>query len=396
MLTEATPIAGMARILILYASLGSGHIYAAQALREAFGRYPNVEVRVEDALAYASPILRETLTRAYEQLSEKAPRLYRLIYEGSDTSDLRESMSNTLLLSKIERPFFRKFEQLIKEESPDVFICVQQIPSRLLQLVQKEYGLRQPHYVVITDMVAHSTWINYDVDGYFLAGDLTAELLIKDGIDPLLLHITGIPIKLEICEPKPMQQMRLKHNLPIEQPLVALFGGGLQPQRVRTIVRRLLESPLRGTLVVVAGRNHALEAALANLEDGPQMHLYSLGRIDFVDDLIAASDVVVTKAGGLIASEVIARGTPLVIIDPIPGQEEWNADAIAAYGVGIQLRLLEMVAPTVQFLMEQPEHLAFMRERAKVFGRPRAALTIAERILAMLDIRLEAQVLDAQ
>ncbi|BAC91170.1 glr3229 [Gloeobacter violaceus PCC 7421] len=378
--------ASMPRILIFHASLGSGHIHAANALGEAFSRYPDVEVRIEDALAYASPILRETLIRAYEQLSEKAPQLYRLIYEGSDVSDLKESMSNTLLLSKIERPFFRKFEQLIKQTAPDVFICVQQIPSRLVQLFKQEFDWPQPHYVVITDAVAHSTWINYEVDGYFLASDLTANILTKQGVDPELLHVTGIPVKLEIAEAKPARQMRERHDLPLDAPVIALFGGGLQPRRVRLMVAGLLESPFAGTLAVVAGRNHALGTALADLEDGPAMRLRSLGQIDFVDDLIAASDLVITKAGGLIASEVMARGTPMVIVDPIPGQEEWNADAIAAYGAGIQLRLPEMVAPTVQFLLSAPEHLAFMRFQARKYGRPTAALAVVESILARLSV----------
>jgi processive 1,2-diacylglycerol beta-glucosyltransferase len=375
----------MPRILILYASLGSGHSYAANALGKAFERHPGVEVQIEDALAYASPILRETLTRAYEQLSEKAPRLYRLIYEGSDVSDLKDSMSNTLLLSKIERPFFKNFEQLIKTSAPDVFICVQQIPSRLLQLLRQENDeLPQPHYVVITDTVAHSTWINYGVDGYFVASELTASILIKQGIDPKLLKVTGIPVNLEILHPKPSEEMRIQHDLPLDVPVITLFGGGLQPRRVRVMVTGLLESSMPGMLVVATGRNQALGPALADLTDGPHMQLRLLERINYIDDLIAASDVVITKAGGLIASEVIARGTPLVIIDPIPGQEEWNADAIAAYGVGIQLRLPEMVAPAVQFLLSQPDHLAFMRHQASKFGRPQAAIDIVNFVLAQV------------
>jgi processive 1,2-diacylglycerol beta-glucosyltransferase len=373
------------RILILYASLGSGHSHAAHALGRAFERHPGVEVQIEDALAYASPILRETLTRAYEQLSEKAPRLYRLIYEGSDVSDLKDSMSNTLLLSKIERPFFKKFEQLIKTSAPDVFICVQQIPSRLLQLLKQDNDqLSQPHYVVITDTVAHSTWINYGVDGYFVASELTANILIKQGIDPALLQVTGIPVNLEILNPKCSEEKRIQHDLPLEVPVITLFGGGLQPRRVRVMVTGLLESSMPGILVVATGRNQALGPALADLTDGPHMQLRLLERIDYIDDLIAASDIVITKAGGLIASEVTARGTPLVIIDPIPGQEEWNADAIAAYGVGIQLRLPEMVAPAVQFLLSQPDHLAFMRYQASKLGRPQAAIDIVNFVLAQV------------
>jgi processive 1,2-diacylglycerol beta-glucosyltransferase len=105
------------------------------------------------------------------------------------------------------------------------------------------------------------------------------------------------------------------------------------------------------------------------------------GRIDFVDDLVAASDLVITKAGGLMVSEVLARGTPLLVIDPIPGQEEWNADYVVSAGAGVQLRMPEAVPYTTLNLLAQPGRLAAIRERSLTAGRPRAALDIAEIVL---------------
>ena len=372
----------MPRILILYASLGSGHLHAAKALEQAFAYYPDFTIQIEDAFDYASPILRETLTRLYKRLSEKAPELYRVIYEGSDTDDLEESMNGNLALAQIERPFYKRLERLVKEANPDIIICVQQIPSRILQLMDQEGKLPQPHYVVVTDVIAHSTWINYGVTGYFLPSDLTADVLVQRGVDKSLLHVTGIPVKLEIAEPKSKAAMRIEHDLPVNCPVVTLFGGGLHCKRVRLMVTKLLESEFPGMLVVVAGRNDALGETLSELTDGTQMRLRKLGMIDYVDDLVTASDLVITKAGGLITSEVLARGTPMVIIDPFPGQEEWNADAITAFGAGVQLRLPEMVPPTVMHLLNHSEQLEFMRDRARLLGQPRAALEIAERVVS--------------
>ncbi|NJR66181.1 MAG: UDP-N-acetylglucosamine--LPS N-acetylglucosamine transferase [Leptolyngbyaceae cyanobacterium CRU_2_3] len=375
----------MKRILILYASLGSGHISAAKALREAFVRYPGVEVQIEDALEHANPILRETITTLYERLSEQAPKLYRVIYEGSDVEDLEESMSDNLLFAKIERPFLRDLERLVKDSRSDAIICVQQIPSRLLQLLDREGELPQPHYVVVTDVMAHSTWLSPGVEGYFLPSDLTAKVLIQRGVDASLVYVTGIPIKLEITEPKLPKEVRLRHHLPVDAPVVTLFGGGLQVKRVRVIITKLLESSNPGLLVVVAGRNETLLEKLADLSDGSQMQLRKLGSIDYVDDLVVASDLIITKAGGLITSEVMARGTPMIIIDPFPGQEEWNADAVTTMGAGIQLRLPEMVSPAVVHLLSHPEQLSFMRQQSQKMGQPGAALKIAEIVLEKLN-----------
>lgn len=374
----------MTRILILYASLGSGHVSAAKALREAFSRFPGVEVQIEDALEHANPILRETLTTVYERLSERVPKLYRVIYEGSDVADLEESISDNLLFAKIERPFLRDLERLVRDSRSDAIICVQQIPSRLLQLLDRKGELPQSHYVVVTDVMAHSTWISPGVEGYFLPSDLTAEVLVQRGVDASLVHVTGIPIKLEIAEPKSKAEMRSRHNLPIEGPVITLFGGGLQVKRVRQMVTKLLESSVGGVLAIVAGRNETLLEKLADLTDSDQLKLRKLGSIDYVDDLVVASDLVITKAGGLITSEILARGTPMIIIDPFPGQEEWNADMVAMIGAGIQLRLPEMVSSAVAHLLSHPEQLAFMQQQSQAMGQPRAALKIAELVLDSL------------
>jgi len=376
----------MKRILILHASLGAGHLNAAKALTEAFSLFPGVEVLSEDALAYASTIYRSAVTQAYKQLSEKAPQLYKAFYEGSNIDDLEKSLDNNLAWAKLERPFFQQLGQFVKAIDPDAIVCVQQIPSRLLHLLEKDDQTSSPQYVVVTDVIAHSTWLNYGVEGYFLPNSLSANLLIRRGVNPSLLHVTGIPVKLEITKAKTKSEMRSLHQLPINTPLVTLFGGGLNPKRVRAMVLDLLESPMPLTLIVAAGRNEKLTEALEDLTDTAQVKLRKLELIDYVDDLVVASDLVITKAGGLITSEILARGTPMVIVDPIPGQEEQNADVIAAAGAGVQLRLLEMVAPAVLYLLKNSERLDEMRESALQLGHPRAALNIAEHILKNLQI----------
>ncbi|GAB4336226.1 MAG: UDP-N-acetylglucosamine--LPS N-acetylglucosamine transferase [Leptolyngbyaceae cyanobacterium] len=375
----------MKRILILHASLGAGHLNAAKALAAAFQQLPEVEVQIADTLAYANSLYRGAITQAYKQLSEKIPLLYKAFYEGSDISDLDKSLDSNLVWAKLERPFFKELGQLVRTFDPDAIVCVQQIPSRLLQLLEQEDQTSKPQYVVVTDVIAHSTWINYGVAGYFLPNSLSRNLLIQRGLNPDVLHVTGIPVKLEIMQPKTKEETRSHLNLPHDRPVISLFGGGLNPRRVRSMVMDLLDSPMPMMLVVAAGRNEKLEEALEDLTAGTHVRLRKVGTIDYVDDLVVASDLIITKAGGLITSEILARGTPMIIVDPIPGQEEQNADVIAAAGAGVQLRLLEMVGPAVQYLLRHPERLAEMSQAGLELGHPRAALTIAEHILQDLE-----------
>jgi len=374
----------MPRVLIMHASVGAGHASAARALAEAFERKQSGEVRVADIFDYGSQVFREMVTQSYLQLSGKAPLLWKMLYETTDTTDLELEALRYRLQGRFGRPLVSKFERFVRAYAPDVLICTHFLPVMLLSDLKVEGEWNTPLYCVITDYMIHNQWLNRGVDGYFVASDITRAAMIARGVPPAIVHVTGIPIKLEIAEPKSAEELRARHRLPAGPPLITLFGGGIEPRRVRRMVTILLESAAPATVAVVAGRSAELTDALADLSDGPQVQLRLLGKIDYVDDLVAASDLVITKSGGLIVSEVLARGAPMLIVDPIPGQEEWNADFVAGSGAGIQLRHPEAVPPAALFLLSQPERLAMMREQARRVGRPRAALDIAERVLAEL------------
>jgi processive 1,2-diacylglycerol beta-glucosyltransferase len=377
----------MVRILILHASFGSGHRRAAEALRAALEVHPAVEVVVEDTLAYLGPVLQRAAQELYRQISEHAPRLYQLFYESTDLHQLDAALRANLRSGRAYRPFLGDLERLIGRLAPDLIVGVQQLPLMLLSALRDDGTLRQPLYAVVTDFAAHSSWVHPSIDRYFLPSALTAQLLARLGVPADALEVTGIPVRAEIATPKLPATMRARHGLPPDGPVVSLFGAGIEPQRVRLMVEGLLglDAPL--ALVTVAGRSAELAQHMEGLAGHGQVRLVALGQIAYVDDLVAASDLVITKAGGLIVSEVLARHTPLLIIDPIPGQEEWNADMVAAAGAGTQLRMPEMVPIAVQVLLAQPERLALMRQRAAAVGRPHAARDVARRLIANLRAR---------
>lgn len=376
----------MPGILIVHASLGSGHISAAEALGEAI-RLQGKDAIVIDVLDYASAVLRLALNQYFKQTTERTQSLYKLLYSRSDAADVEEAFSSNKLLTTLERPFLSQFEQLVSDLRPEAIVAVHPIPAHVLAHNKQEGSISQPIYVVVTDFMAHSTWLVPEVERFFVPGDFTARILKNRGVPDERIAVTGIPVRLEAADHKDPTELRGVHELPIDQPVISLFGGGLDPDRVRLMVSQLLEGQTPGMLVVVAGRNEGLEDALADLGDGPHMRLRVLGMIDYIDDLITASSLVIGKPGGLTVSEVMARGTPMIIIDPVPGQEEWNADVIAGAGAGIQLRMPETVPPAALYLLSQPERLAQMCSQAQIIGRPRAAHDVASRILD--DLRQE-------
>jgi processive 1,2-diacylglycerol beta-glucosyltransferase len=375
----------MPRVLILHASVGTGHERAATALAAAFARKQEGEVRVEDTLDYGSQLFRQAYSRSYIEMSERSPLLWRIVYETTDASAPEQIEISNRLRGLVERLAITRLERFVHKFAPAAIVCTHFLPVELLLRLKNQGLLPQPVYCVVTDFFAHSFWVTPGIDGYFVGSEMTRDLLATRGVVPAIIHVSGIPIDPEIAEPKEMRQMRILHGFSPDQPLITLFGGGLNVERVRSMIQGILMFDTPGTLAVVAGRNETLMDAITGLEEPAGMRLRALGYINYVDDLLAASDLVITKAGGLILSETLARGTPMLVIDPIPGQEEWNADYVVSAGAGIQLRMAEAVPTAVRELLEHGERLAMLRVGAQETGRPRAALDIAEYVLRDLE-----------
>ena len=405
----------MTQILILHASVGTGHLSAARALAQAFEQTPGVEARVEDTLDFGSRAVADAIIRGYLQLSGRAPSVWKALYEATDVTDTKATLAANARRGRLGRPLFGRLARFVREYAPDAVVCTHFLPLEILirdgqpgqpgspaagpgaqgpQSPQPSpRSLRSPHlpvYCVITDYMVHGLWLNEGVQRYFVASEPTRLALLERGVAGPRIEVSGIPVRPEIAEAKSAPEMRRKHGLPDAGPLLTLFGGGVEARRVRLIVERLLAGGEPATLAVVAGRNEALSQALAPLTDGPQVRLRRYERIDFVDDLVAASDLVITKPGGLIVSEVLARATPLIIIDPIAGHEEWNADFVAGSGAGIQLRYPDGVALAARYLVADEARLALMRRQAQRVGRPRAALDVAARVLSGLPMATPA------
>ena len=378
----------MARILILHASVGSGHKRAGEALRVAFQRRQPGQVELVDVLDHANPVFRRAYARSYVQMTDKLPALWSYVYEQTDREIFRYTNDIRALADAIGAWGLRR---LLRDYQPRVIVCTHFLPAEVLAARKARAQLPQPLYCVLTDYAAHLFWAYQNVDGYFVATDQPRAQLVQRRVSPEIIRVTGIPVDPVVTIPKQRDATRAEHNLSSDRPVITLFGGGLDSRHVRIMIEGLLQSAITGTVIVVAGRNEDLQADLADLQGTGRLELRMLGFIDYVDDLIVASDVVITKAGGLTVTEILGRATPMIIIDPIPGQEESNADYLAAVGAGISIRLPEHVAYAVTRLLDDTTRLRQIRETAARAARPRAALDIAEAILGDIGERPRAQ-----
>ena len=368
------------RVLILHASLGSGHISAAGAIADELERR-GAEVRSEDALEYTNAAFRAFIKTIITRFSQEAPSLYRALYESTDDPDPEKAMRDNDLAGSLQAPLFDGLKQVIEEYQPDRIICAQQLPALVVRALTADGTIDIPWYVVITDYMAHSSWILSDVDGYFVAWEGVADYLRSWSIPDETIHVTGIPVKGELSVTKDADELRARHGIG-DGPVVLAIASGVDTARFTTAVGEAVAALTTGTVIVVAGRNDEVADALADLNVPEAVELRVLGFVDYLDDLIVMSDVVIGKSGGLITTEVLTRSTPFLVLDPFPGQEEWNADFVSAIGAGISLRTPVMAGKAAAVLAEDDEARSRMEGAAASHARPDAAAIVADIVVA--------------
>jgi processive 1,2-diacylglycerol beta-glucosyltransferase len=360
------------RILILSASAGAGHLRAAEAVAKAIGlEDPAAEIRNIDVLTLAGKAFRDAYSQFYLKLVEKAPALWGHLYDRLDRPPKRVPAA---LRSALHRWNTRKLVEEVRRFSPDAIVSTHFLPADVLGRERRKGRLRAPLGVVITDSDVHRLWVHQGVDRYFVARDEAAALMASIGCGEGQLQVTGIPIDPRFAEPCDRGELRLKHGLPADGPLVLLLGGGFGVGPVRELAERLEAARHPALVVVVAGRNEALRRSL---EARASARTRVLGFTTEMHEWMAVADLLVTKPGGLTTAEALARGLPMVLVSPIPGQEERNADALLESGAAVKVNAPETLAWKVDSVLSSPERLRALRSAALRSARPRAAFDVA-------------------
>ncbi len=365
----------MAKILILYASVGKGHKTAANALKEAFEDVGDNEVIVEDILDYALPVFKSIYADSYLDLMEKAPDFMSLMYKLSDKANSEFAKELVAFYSRLGMP---SFKGVGKGTPPDAIIFTHHLGMHLIKSITSKHKTTKV-YSVITDYTTTAMEAHQEISRYFVATELVADRLVGRGIQKNKITVTGIPVKKEITKPKDHVKIREKLGI-IKTPVVSIFGAGIKDTKIRDILEELQRS-FEGTVLVVAGRNLMLEEKIEDIVSNEKVDIKKYKQISFVDDVIVASDLVVTKAGGLIISETLARRKPLLFINGIRGQEEWNADYVCMEGAAIQMHTPELMSIAICSICNNEKRRNSMEEVALELGKPDAARKVAELIL---------------
>ncbi|HLJ94669.1 MAG TPA: glycosyltransferase [Gemmataceae bacterium] len=375
------------RILVLSASVGAGHLRAAEAVELALRQVvPYATVKNLDVLALTNAAFRRVYGKAYLDLVNLAPHVLGYIYDLLDQPDRFGRNTSDRLRLAVERLNLRPFIRLLEDEPWDLIINTHFLPAEIIASLRKQERLSVPQVTVTTDFETHRLWINQPCEHYFTATDEGAVYLESWGVPRANLSVTGIPIHPVFSQPKDRVACLARHGLVGDRPVILQLSGGFGVGPIEKLYRTLLavEEPL--TLLVVTGRNEAVKTQLEAV-DVPARHRTKLfGFTNQIDELMTVADLVVSKPGGLTSSETLACGAAMVVVNPIPGQESRNSDHLLENGAAIKANNLAALSYKITALIRNPERLAQLKANARRLGRPRAAFDVVERSLALLKL----------
>lgn len=374
------------RILLLSVSAGAGHVRAADALRACVERRGGAVSAVSathlDVMQFVSSGFRKVYTDFYISLVNKHPALWGYLYQL--TNDAQPDGSLQKLRRGVERLSTGALRREIDALQPDAIICTHFLPAELLARMLRQDRLHCPVWVQVTDFDLHRLWVQQGMAGYFVANEEVGFRLQAQGIAPGRVHVSGIPIMPAFSAPPGRAECAAALGLDPHRTTILMMGGGAGLGSLDVVAARLMNVTGDFQLIVMAGRNLAALQALQKLAREFPGRLLAQGFTDQVERLMQCADLVITKPGGLTTSECLALGIPMIVNAPIPGQEERNADFLLEQGVALKAFDAVTLDYRIRFLLSNPDKLADMRRKAIALGRPRAAETVLQTVLAAL------------
>jgi processive 1,2-diacylglycerol beta-glucosyltransferase len=370
------------KVLFCYISHASGHQRAAEAVMgELRRRQPSVQCEGINSISYSNPVFGKIISKLYIQLLKMAPQVWDYLYDNpyveKATRDLREVLSlfNT-----------RRIAKVLLKHRPHCLVCTQAVPVGLLSAMKERGLIKAPLVGIITDFGVHKYWISSQVDLYLVPSSEVRRRMVRLGVPEERIRVTGIPVDSHFAGRGDRRAERVALGLAPYRPTILIMGGNYGLGPLDEAVHALRRLPLGIQLLVVCGNNRALLRKM-NRRFGSDRHVRVVGITRSVHRLMDAADLLVSKPGGLTTSEALAKGLPMVMIEPIPGQEERNAQYLLRHGAAESAETLDDLVSVVGHLLKDRTRLERLKENGGILARPWAARDAAEAIASLIERR---------
>lgn len=368
------------RVAILSCNYGGGHRRVAEAIAAEWEARTGGRADIVDYFAqFVHPLFDAVTKFSYIQSVRRAPGMYGLFYRL--TGEIRP---DSPVQRAINRMGMERLARYLAREHPDVVCCVHCTPAGTMSDLKIAGRTSVPCLTVITDYVTHSQWIHPRVDRYCVPSDEVRDGLVGRGVPPERIVVSGLPVEAKFLGPLDRPALLTRLGLTSGAPVVLVMAGAYAMLGgVLDVVRVLVDFPRPVQGLVVCGHDRRLEDQVrARVERSP--HPFRVfGYVDNVEELMTASDLLITKAGGVTVSEALVMGLPMLIYRPIPGQEEGNTRFLLAHGAALAPTTPRALRETLEGLLARPEQLDAMRRAARAIARPHATETVVDHLAAL-------------
>jgi processive 1,2-diacylglycerol beta-glucosyltransferase len=361
------------RILVATVTAGAGHLQAAAAVDEAWRAWrPDDIVQCLDLLTLVPKLQRKLYADGYARTVTHAPEVWGMLFKSTDDA------AWVRRITRFRRAWAaatnRRFVRHLQRFRPDAVVCTHYLPVEVLGGMAA-LADRPLTVCVVTDFEAHALWMDQVVDLYCVATQETGASLRARGIAAERVLATGIPVAAKFSAETDVGEVRRRLGLRDDVPVLLVLSGGFGMGPVARILAELDRVEHAVQVLVVAGRNPTLRARLATMDIRHPVRVF--GFVENMHELMAVSDLVLTKPGGLTSSEALAVGRPLFVLNPIPGQEAANSDFLLERGVAVKVNRVEDLPYRLNQLVGSTK-LEEMARAAGKLGIPGAARRVCE------------------
>ncbi|MFC1655668.1 glycosyltransferase [Patescibacteria group bacterium] len=369
-------------VLILYANMGKGHISATNATKEALEHLYGDKINIEivDFFSLVSGIFSRTVEAAYDGSVKYLPAFYKTFF------DLTDAPWPVKFLNTMNYPMLNTaMKKVLKETDPDLIISTYPIWDYGIAQVWKKKHPKAKFLNIITDSIyIHHAWLVADADYRIVPNEDTAKVLMDKGVDSEKIKILGFPVNMEFTKPSNKDETLKKLDLNPKLFTILLFATVGNNRRNLKIFEKIIYEKRDYNVICVTGRNETIMPKIEHLRE--EKNVAIMGWTPNVPDLIKASDLIITKAGGATVMECISVEKPMIITQVIPGQEEGNAELIRKHNLGVILKKgnkdIERLPSIISDMRKDySKYLKGLKEHSK----PDAAINIAKFVAKLLD-----------
>ncbi|MFH1613031.1 MAG: glycosyltransferase [bacterium] len=366
------------KILILSASIGSGHLRAAEAIELAIkGLNPKAIIYNYDILDFTNTAFRKIYTQTYLNLFNKAPHIWGYVYDLFNNQRSSKQKSDRLRIL-VEKLNLRSLLKILKKETWDLVINTHFLPAEIIASLRYKKKINIPHMIVTTDYETHRLWVTNPCEHYCTATEEGANYLNYWGVPQENISITGIPIHPFFNQHQDRALCLKSHNLTGNKPIILQLAGGFGLGPIETIYKELLKIKIPLEIVVVVGKNESIKKKLDKIKEHPYHYTKIIGFTDKMHELMSIATIIVSKPGGLTITESLANGIPIAIVNPVPGNESRNCDFLLENGAAIKINNIVTLHCKLTKLLENKNKMNELKKNALTLAKPYAAFEIAQ------------------